>query len=230
MNPDRRSSLAKRYLKGGAGVEIGALHRPLVVPSQAQVKYVDRLPTSELRLQYPELKECSLVDVEIVDDGETLKKIKSDSLDFIIANHFLEHCESPIRAIETFLRVLKKGGILYLAVPDKRATFDAERPVTSLEHIAKDYKQGPEWSRKKHFYEWAVCVDKKIEKELLEKHVEKLIRDRYSIHFHVWTYLEIFELILYLKQKLNFEFEVEEFVFTGCEAIFIIKKISMENS
>jgi len=64
LNPDRRCSLAKRYLKGGAGIEIGALHRPLVVPSQAQVKYVDRLPTSELRLQYPELKECPLVDVE----------------------------------------------------------------------------------------------------------------------------------------------------------------------
>jgi len=150
-------------------------------------------------------------------------------LDFIIANHFLEHCESPIGAIESFLRILKKGGIIYLTVPDKRATFDSQRQLTKLEHIVRDYEQGPEWSRKKHFYEWAVYVDKKIEKELLEKHVEKLIHDRYSIHFHVWTYLEVFELILYLKQKLYFEFEVEEFVFTGCEAIFIIKKCSMEN-
>lgn len=192
------------------------------------MKYVDRLSVRELRLQYPELKEYSLVSIDIIDNGETLEKISSGSQDFVIANHFLEHCESPIGAIETFLRVLKKGGILYLAVPDKRATFDAERPVTPLEHIVKEYKHGPDWSRKEHFCEWATFVDKK-ERNEVEKHAEKLMRDSYSIHFHVWTYLELFELIIYLKRKLYFEFEIEEFIFTGSESIFILKKYNMEN-
>lgn len=116
LNPDIRTSLAKQYLSG-FGIEIGALHQPLLVPSRARVKYVDRLPIGELRLQYPELKEYPFRNVDIIDNGETLEKIESDSLDFVIANHFLEHCENPIKAIQSFLRVLKKGGTLYLAVP-----------------------------------------------------------------------------------------------------------------
>lgn len=32
IKPDKRTSLAKQYL-GGSGIEIGALHCPLVVPS-----------------------------------------------------------------------------------------------------------------------------------------------------------------------------------------------------
>lgn len=105
----RRTSLAKQCLRG-SGIEIGALHCPLVVPSDVRVKYLDRLSVRELRLQYPELKEYALVDVDIIDNGETLEKIKQNSKNFVIANHFLEHCENPIGAIETFLRVLKKGG------------------------------------------------------------------------------------------------------------------------
>lgn len=222
LNPNVRTTLAKKYLHG-SGIEIGALHLPLLVPSRAQVKYVDRLSVSELRMQYPELKESPLVNVDIIDDGETLGKIKSDFLDFVIANHFLEHCENPIRAIESFLRVLKKGGILYLAVPDKRFTFDSDRPITHLEHLVKDYEQGPDWMRKEHFREWATFVDKKSGNEL-EGHIETLMNKKYSIHFHVWTYLELFELIVYLKQKLHFEFEVQEFVFTDSESIFVLKK------
>lgn len=220
---DKRTSLSRQYLRG-SGIEIGALHRPLVVPSNIRVKYVDRLSVRELRLQYPELKKYPLVGVDIIDNGETLEKLSSDSQNFVIANHFLEHCENPIGVMQTFLRVLKKGGILYLAVPDKRATFDAERPVTPLEHIVKDYKQGPDWSRKKHFCEWATFVDKK-ERNEIEKHAEKLMCDRYSIHFHAWTYLELFELIIYLKRELHLEFEIKEFVFTGRESIFIVEKI-----
>lgn len=222
LNPNVRTTLAKKYLHG-LGIEVGALHLPLSVSSHARVKYVDRLSVSELRMQYPELNESLFVDVDIIDNGEKLEKIESNSLNFVIANHFLEHCENPIGTIESFLRVLKKGGILYLAIPEKRMTFDSERPITPLEHLIKDYKQCPDCSRKEHFYEWTAFVDKKVGDEI-EKHVERLMRERYSIHFHVWTYLELFELITYLKRKLHFEFEVQEFVFTGSENIFIIKK------
>ena len=220
---NKRTSLAKQYIRG-RGIEIGASYNPLVVPSTARVKYVDRLPVKEFRLQYPELKKYPLVDVDIVDNGEMLEKLSSDSQDFVIANHFLEHCENPIGAVEAFFRVLKKGGILYLAIPDKRATFDAERPVTSLEHIVKDYKQGSDRSRKEHFCEWVTFIDKKEGNEV-QSRAEKLMRDRCDIHFHVWTYFELFELIVYLKRKLHFGFEVKEFAFTDRESIFIFKKI-----
>lgn len=222
LSQGKRRSLAKQYLKG-AGIEIGALHLPLAVSSRARVRYVDRLPVSELRLQYPELREYPLVDVNIIDDGETLEKIESGCLDFVIANHFLEHCENPIGAIKTFLRVLKKGGIIYLAIPDKRFSFDSDRPITKLEHIIKDYTEGTDWSHDEHFHEWHILVDKKFRNDP-KRRIETLMDNRYSIHFHVWTYLELFELMLYLKRDLNFGFEVKEFVSSGNENIFILAK------
>ena len=69
---DRRIVLARRYIKG-RGIEIGALHNPLKVTSAATVTYVDRSDTDELRKHYPDKSDWPIVDVDIVDDGETLR-------------------------------------------------------------------------------------------------------------------------------------------------------------
>ena len=62
-------------------------------------KYVE----DDLRREYPELTDWNLTPVDVVDDGEKLLTIAEESQDFIVANHFLEHCENPIRTIETHL-------------------------------------------------------------------------------------------------------------------------------
>ena len=131
---DGRRELAAHYLFG-AGLEIGALHLPLAVPDDITVKYVDRLTVAQLRHDYPELADCTLVEADIIDNGEILSTVADGSQDFIIANHFLEHCEDPIAAIHNHLGKLHEGGILFYAVPDKRYTFDWPRQVTSLEHM-----------------------------------------------------------------------------------------------
>ena len=102
--------------------------------------------------------------VDIVDDGERLETIGDLTQDFVIANHFIEHSQNPIGAIENMLRVLKHGGILYLAVPDKRYTFDIDRPVTTIEHLLQDYEQGPQWSKRQHFEEWSRFIDKIVDR------------------------------------------------------------------
>ena len=123
---NKRSVIAKRFLKG-EGIEIGALHHPLKLPTNASVKYVDRLSNSELRIHYPELSNCDIVEVDIIDDGEKLSTIYSDSLDFIVANHMLEHCLNPIGTIRNHLKHIKRNGIIYYAVPDKIHSFDNKR-------------------------------------------------------------------------------------------------------
>ena len=80
---------------------------------------------SELRQEYAELVNLDLVEVDIVDDGETLATIADGSQAFIIANHFLEHCEDPIGTIGTHLRKLQAGRRPLLHGPDKRYTFDS---------------------------------------------------------------------------------------------------------
>src|SRR5690606_20635940 len=126
------------------------------LPPGARVRYVDRLSTVDLRAQYPELAALPLVEVDVVDDGERLSRIADASLDFVVASHFLEHCEDPIGALLAFLRVLRPGGVLYLAVPEKRlCEFDVARPVTPLDHVIADHAEGPERSRRAHYLEWA---------------------------------------------------------------------------
>src|SRR5215218_5051715 len=90
----RREGIAKGYILG-SGLEIGGLNAPLRVPGAARVRYVDRAPVPELRKQYPELDGQPLVETDVIDDGERLGTIPDASEDFVIANHFLEHCQDP---------------------------------------------------------------------------------------------------------------------------------------
>lgn len=201
-----RRQIASRYLSG-SGIEIGALHSPLEIPANATVRYVDRMTVADLRKQYRELAEYELVEVDIIDDGEILLSIADASVDFVIANHMIEHCQNPIGTIEQHLRVLKPGGILYMAVPDKRYTFDCDRPVTSLEHLIRDAEE-PESSMRSHFEEWNRLVNK-VPEEQVAASTQHLIDINYSIHFHVWTQAEFLELLFYCRNNLSFTFEIE---------------------
>lgn len=217
-----RRRVAYYYLHG-SGIEIGALHNPLRVPLAAHVKYVDRMTVDDLRRHYPELQREKLVRVDIVDDGELLTTIPDDSQDFVIANHFIEHCENPLLALANMWRVLKPAGILYLAVPDKRFTFDADRPPTTPEHLVADFTSGPEQSRATHYAEWVRYVENVAEGEGFDLEVGRLMTMGYSIHFHSWTQRETLEMLL-LVQKSH-PLNIEMLVFNVEENICIIRKI-----
>lgn len=220
-NLDRRF-IANKFLKG-EGIEIGALHLPLEVPRAAKVKYVDRLTPEELRKHYPELSELPLVHPDIIDDGQKLEKIPDASQDFVIANHFVEHAPDPLGTVANMFRVLRKDGVLFLALPDKRFTFDADRPVTPLEHIIRDHREGPGWSLRGHYEEWARLVSKKEGAEA-EKLALELMEMDYSIHFHVWSPIEMLEAVTFLKTGMGLAFDVELFCQNSGECIFILRK------
>ncbi len=216
-----RYSLAFLYLRGN-GLEIGALHNPLKVSPRAKVRYVDRMTVADLRLQYPELKKKKLVPVDFVADGELLESVDDSSQDFVIANHFLEHCQNPLLALENMFRVLRSEGILYLALPDKRYTFDRQRPLTSLEHLLEDYREGPDSSRWEHFLEWATLVNGVTNQGAAELQAEELMAKNYSIHYHVWSQFEMLELLHLLRQQHPLDIEI--MLRRKDEVIFIIRK------
>lgn len=222
-----RLFLSHQYIKG-EGIEIGALHNPLPVKkSQAVVRYVDRMSEKDLRIQYPELAGLPLVEVHYLADGELLESIKDGSQDFVIANHFIEHCQNPILAIQNMIRVLKVGGVVFMAVPDKRYTFDKPRDVTPLQHIVEDYKNGPEASKEQHFREWVKTFNADKDEAFIADEAIKLMKFDYSIHFHVWTKTDMDELFLYLIDELKFNFEVElSYRKVGdYENIYILRKL-----
>jgi len=221
-----RYGLASRYLHGD-GLEIGALHMPLRVPRRAAVRYVDRMAVGDLREHYPELAALPLVDVDIIDDGETLSTIASESQDFIIANHFLEHTQSPITTLESHLRVLRPGGVLYLAIPNKHETFDRTRPLTTLEHVIRDHEEGPAWSRRQHFEEWAehvAVVLNDLPPEQAPEEAMRLEEADYSIHYHVWTPETLTAMLLHCRDGLGFPIELEAVQRNRHEVIVVLRK------
>ncbi len=225
-DPFTRERIARRYLSG-QGIEIGALHNPLQIPPGARVKYVDRLPLEELRRQYPDFRPGQFARVDIIDDGETLASFPDGELNFVIANHFLEHCQNPIGALANMLRVLRPDGILFLAVPDKRHSFDKDRPLTEFAHIERDYIEGPTWSRRPAVEEFVRLANKITEPAAARREVESYLRANYAIHYHVWTEWEILEILLYLHRRLNLPLRFELAWHRGWETVFILRKLSM---
>lgn len=217
-----RQEIAARYLTG-TGLEIGALHNPLPVPAEVTVRYVDRMPVEELRKHYPELEKHFIIAPDIIDDGEILATVPDSSLDFVIANHMIEHSQDPITALKNWLRVIRHGGIVYLVVPDKRHTFDKDRPITSINHVMLDYVQGTERSRENHFREWAESMYKLPENEALAR-VRELMEMNYSIHYHVWTPKDFFEFLMHCQRKLHFPFRIEMFQENKDEVVVILRR------
>lgn len=224
--PRRRASKISKLLPDvylhGQGIEIGALHNPLSVPAGVRVQYVDRMSNDELLEQYPDLRGQPLVPVSIVSDGERLNGIEDASRDFIIASHFFEHCENPIGTLIQFFRVLKPDGIVYLKVPDKRFTFDRERPLTTLKHVWDDHELGPERHRRDHFEEYVRFVHQVSDEAEVQRQAQLLMDQDFSIHYHVWTQQEFLDLLLSLREAIGFE--IEAFCMNRHEMISVLRK------
>jgi SAM-dependent methyltransferase len=222
---DARRELAGHFLFGD-GLEIGALHQPMTMPPGVTVRYVDRKSVDDLRAEYPELEEWDLTEVDVLDDGEMLATISDESQDFIVANHFLEHCEDPISTILNHLGKLRPGGVLFYAVPDKRYTFDFRRDVTPLEHMIADHEHGPQHSRREHYDEWVRLVNTKpgeTDDQAIAR-ARELERVADSIHMHVWTQVEFLQLIFAACERCDREFEIEASARQQIEFMVVLRK------
>jgi SAM-dependent methyltransferase len=212
----------------GDGIEIGALHNPFDLSGLpvTRIRYVDRMPSEQLRLQYPELNDVSFVNIDIIDDGQILSTIPNGSLDFIIANHMIEHCDNTLGALENWLVKLREQGVLFLALPDKRRGWDERRDITSLEHILEDYRSTTSERKARnyeHFKSWTELVGNIHD----EAHVRWLIEIDYSIHFHVFTFDSFRSLLDYARRELDFPFRILDSIEPAdCswESVFVLAK------
>ena len=230
FSSERRHVAVRRHLAGrylcGDGLEVGALHLPLGLPRGARARYVDRMSVADLRAHYPELDEYELVTPDFIDDGEALTSVPSDSMDFVVVNHLIEHCQDPIGALLSHARVLREGGVLYLAAPDRRRTdFDREREETSLEHLLRDHEQGPEGSRSTHYEEWSRFAIK-VPGDEVAAHAATLEEQDYSIHFHTFTLTSFLAMMLRAREAYGLPFEVVATETNNHEFIVIARKIA----
>lgn len=216
-----RKQLSFEWIRG-SGIEIGGLHFPLPVRVDVKVTYVDLMSKIELQNKFLEVDVKDL-DI-IIDNGETLEKFKNESQDFLIANHVFEHCENPIGTFKNWLRVLKVGGIIFAAIPDKTQCFDRKREVTPYWHVLKDYTDGPDWYLESHYLDW--YMNSELEGKLtgidLENQVQNAVKSRQNIHFHVWDYQAI--EFMFGEFKKTFKLSKVNIIRNGSEIIVIVQK------
>lgn len=217
-----REGLARKFLSG-SGIEIGALQRPLSISKGCQVRYVDRIPVDQLRTHYTELAEFPLQAPDLLDDGEKLTRVATRSQDFVIANHFFEHSENPIQTLKNLLRVLKVGGILYMAVPDKHYTFDFRRPVTRYETLQRTYEMQLRPDRCELVQEW-VTLSEGFTGVAAAQRAAQLIATNYSIHYNVWTFDDLLVFLLRARSDFELPFQVTSAVCCDNEAIMLLER------
>jgi predicted SAM-dependent methyltransferase len=215
-----RAHIARRYISG-IGVEIGALGTPLDLPPSAQAIYVDRLSLEDLRNEYPELAHRELRSPDVIDDGEMLHKFDKGSLDFIIANHVLEHCENLLGTLAAHASKLRKGGRLFYAVPNRDFTFDRHRQVTPFEHLVEDYLDGSEKHRAAHYLEWATLVEGLKGVDAQARAVQ-LQQAKYSIHYHAWDAKALMRTLALGTEFINFPGFVAHFELNLHEIICVL--------
>ncbi len=217
-----RQQLTDKYLKPGQlGLEIAGLHNPWPVPNGSFAIQLDIKDTPELRDQYPEMCHKPFTKVHVLDDGNYLKAIADNSMDFLLSSHVLEHMLDVITSIKNWLRVVKPGGHVLMAIPEMTQTFDKDRVPTTFEHVFSEWG-GDDHHLVEHYTEYFSVVDK-LSGDALNNAVTESLMNGSHIHFHCWTKEGLGELFAHLMIPLKFT--LRYFGFIGHEVLVVLEKL-----
>jgi len=221
----RKGVLLRHIDRQGLGLEIGPCHRPIAPRREGfRVKILDCVDRAGLVEKYRghDIDTSCLEEVDYVWKGESYPEIVggTDVFDWIISSHTIEHVPDMVGFLKGCRDVLKVGGVLSLAVPDMRYTFDHRRAPSSLgavidAHLRGDAQPTPgavaefelqvakrggksSWSRVSWAHYAASVLDNSPE-EVRRRH-EARMKDPEYVDVHVWTFtrdtfLAIFEAL-----------------------------------
>lgn len=85
--------------------------------------------------------------------SEVTSLVKPATYDFVVSSNCLEHVANPVKALKSWMEILKPGGVMLLIVPNKKNNFDRLRPDTSFEHLLHDYENNVTESDMTHYDE-----------------------------------------------------------------------------
>lgn len=202
-----RKKLSYKYIQWN-GIEIWWLDNPTPINHlTTKVKYVDYIDEDILlKNSQIELGTARVKKIDYICKADNLNKILSDSQDFVIANHLFEHLENPIKALLERYRVIKKWWTIFMAIPDKRKTFDENRKRTTLEHIISDYKNPSEDRDREHYLDYAGI--KFSDPSQIEKEAKRLKSMDFKIHYHVFVEEDITNIINRCNKNTHTEFNM----------------------
>jgi len=233
------------------GVEIGPLDKPIVTREMGRVRYVDHDITEALRLKYADFDNVDtdkIVDVDYIWGEKSLVDLTQAEapFDYIVASHVIEHVPDFIGWLREVRGILKPGGILSLAIPDKRQCFDYHRHPSKPADVVEAYlRRHKKPSPRQIFDHFASAVSFQGDiawngvvntSEFVRFHsaVEAwdiaktaFAKDNYcDVHCWVFTPASFFSLLSELTTMDLLKFEVAQFYETeGCEFLVSLRAI-----
>ncbi len=143
--PNRRDKmLANLNVASLNGLEIGALSSPQVTHDEGSIIYVDHVDTGSLLKKYgpdQSVDKSKIVHVDAVWGAQSLQECigVNKKVDYVVASHVIEHVPDLITWLAEIHSILRQGGSLRLAIPDRRYTFDILKTETQLHDVLEAY-------------------------------------------------------------------------------------------
>ena len=237
----RKDHILKKVNLEGVGLEIGPLHAPMVLKSEAEIYYLDHLSQKDLIKKYARSNKQSkdladlsaIAEVDYILKDSINKTVAGRKFDYVVASHVIEHIPDMTSWLRDIASILKPDGILALAIPDKRFTFDITRNISRpadiigayVDKLTKAYTSlvydhtvefkdginaGEVWSnpQKDHRKHKANSLRKKA----LEKSLENGDPNKYiDVHCNVFTPFSFVEVLKELIFHGFFDYEIAYF-------------------
>jgi SAM-dependent methyltransferase len=143
---ERRERILGGLDLGGLGLEIGAGYGPLAAGTPGlNVRTLDHLDQAGLVEKYQRQGAPTdhILPVDYVWTGQRYADLVGEArFDWIVASHVIEHTPDLVGFLNQCAEILAPGGIVTLAVPDRRYTFDFYRPASGLRELIDAHMQG----------------------------------------------------------------------------------------
>lgn len=205
-------------VKQGNGIEIGGpssiFSNQGLLPIYKATHHLDNCNFQSNTLWNSNLQEGNFftyhtskdIGYQFIQDSIDLNRIHSETYDFLLSSHVLEHIANPIKALNEWKRIVKPNGHLILILPHKDGTFDHNRPTTTLEHFIKDHENIIGEDDLTHVEEILRLHDLSKDHEAGSYETFKIrSNNNYqnrSLHHHVFTTQSLGELIDYMNLKI----------------------------
>jgi predicted SAM-dependent methyltransferase len=218
------------------GLEIGPLHAPMYQKTQTNISFADYMGKDQLLTHYKghpvDFDNIPEIDY-IFDESKTITDaVKNQKFDYVIANHVFEHLPNPIRWLKEIEEILETNGLLFMAIPDKRHTFDKNRSDTNIYHLLEDYHTNNP-TNLEHILEFRTLVNgldfKKTYSDTLKEIKNK---KNTNLHFHVFSYPTFKNIIrgLLSLNIINYKLGIlEDSKKNASEMILILQKTGNKN-
>ncbi len=205
------------------GIELGPLDRPLLSKQKTNVKYVDHADRDGLIKKYKANQTIyvdidKICDIDFIWSGGPIRNVipQDITFDYCVAAHVIEHVPNPIGWLSQIASVIKPGGLINLAIPEKTRTFDHFRALSTPSDLVDAYIRNLERPSVKQVFDFIAFMsyiepkpvktstynDEKL-KSAFQAAVDLLSNNHYhDVHCNVWTldsFIECWEVIRRLK-------------------------------